>query len=125
MASREFRYPLDAQDLEELKDSVWDIYSYILPFDISVANQTYTSTGKVGYERVFCDYTGTGTVTITLHTGAKDKQRVQPIRRCSNPVTFAAGGTDTINGSTSISLPALYDAPLAEWSDAANEWVIV
>ena len=119
--SRTLRNPINTRDFNELQQTVWDLYQYIVPFSISVTAD-YTTTGKVGYEKVVVD--STSSTTVTLHSGAEDKQRVQVVRHSSSPVTVATEGSETINGASTITIGSQYDSPLFEWDDVLNEWGI-
>lgn len=121
--SREFRYPLDAQSLDELKESVWDLHEVYKTSVISTVTDI-TTDAKVGRQYILADKTSTGTQTITLHSGAKDQQ-VRTVRK--NPshggtVTTATEGSETIDGASTDTVTA---ATSYMWLDAAGEWIIL
>ena len=93
----------------------------MIPFAIEVTAD-YTTSGKVGYEKVIVN--SSSAVTVTLHSGPQDKHRVKVLRKGTGAVTVAAASGDTINGAASIVLAAQWDSPLLEYTDASGEWNI-
>jgi hypothetical protein len=80
----------------------------------------YTASENDG---VLADASG-GTVTVTLPSpGAGDNVAVKKIDSSSNSVTVEQNGSESIDGSTSITLTEQYEA-LTLWSDG-TDWFIM
>lgn len=122
MSNRDFRYPLNAQDLEELKQATWDIYELVTPTVTRISGD-YTTDPKAAWEVVVT--TGTTTQTITLHSGAKDLHRVSIKRKGSGGVTLATEGSETIDGSSSIPLMGPRDGPNLYYDEDDTDWMII
>jgi len=115
--------PIDRQ-MAEVRESLIDIWSIVSPFYQTAAGDLTTS-GAVAHELVVCTSTSTATQTISLHSLPKDGDRVTVKRQGSAPVTVDTAGSETIDGSASLSLPAQYDAPQMIYVSDAGEWVII
>jgi hypothetical protein len=122
MSNRDFRYPLNAKDLEELKQAAWDIYELVVP-TVTRTDGDYSTDPKAAWEVVVT--TGTTTQTITLHSGAKDLHRVSIKRKGSGGVTIATEGSETIDGSSSVSLMGPRDGPNLYYDEDDTDWMII
>jgi len=122
MSNRDFRYPLNAKDLEELKQATWDIYELVTP-TVTRTSGDYTTDPKAAWEVVVT--TGTTTQTITLHSGAKDLHRVSIKRKGSGGVTLATEGSETIDGVSTVALTGPRDGPNVYYDEDDTDWMII
>jgi len=122
MTNRAIRNPLTAKGEEEVKQRILDIYNLVTP-TITRTPGDYTTDPKAAWEIVVT--TGTTTQTITLHSGAKDLHRVSIKRKGSGGVTIATEGSETIDGSSSISLMGPRDGPNLYYDEDDTDWMII
>jgi hypothetical protein len=83
--------------------------------------EDYTTTGAVALERLIG--TNAAPITIKLHARPNDGDRVW-VKRTDAQITLEGNG-NTIDGETEWVLATKYDDVMVEWSDDADEWLIM
>lgn len=108
--SRRLRDPnaLKTPTMEDLRQLLIDAFSFSKPFQ-TFESTDYTTTGQAAHEYVFTTGTGTGTQTVSLHASPREGDRVTVKRGTSKAVTVDTDGSETIDGSASVSLASQYD----------------
>lgn len=91
----------------------------------AVRTATATTTILASDDTVLLDMTS-GAFTSTLPAASAGKQVLffMKIDSGGNAATIAAAGTDTINGSASVTLGAQYDT-MEIWSDGSGKWIAI
>lgn len=119
--NRVLRNPV-VNTFNDLRDSVWDIWRYVFP-QVIVITADYTLDGKAGWTIVVCN--NTSAITVTLHAGPEDQQRVTIKRKNTGGVTVATADENTIDGGSTLSVGAQYDAPLMMFTEDGGEWSLI
>lgn len=105
--------------IEELWNSIIDIWETVSPFVITVTTD-YTTSGKVAVEEVECN--NTSAITVTLHANPRNRDIVIVSRINTGGVTIATAGSETINGSSTLTILSQYDTPNLIFREDQNEW---
>lgn len=84
----------------------------------------YTVVYSTDWVIVYVD-NGATPVTVTLPSGAEDRQRVSVKLRGTGQVTIATAGAETIDGSSTLIIIAQYDAPMLVYDLATTEWALI
>lgn len=111
------RNPLAQRTLEYLQQVLFDFYIRYSEQE-TVTTSDYTTEKDIGHEWIYAD--GTGTQTITLHSGAFDGQ-LKSVKKKSGTGTKTVDteGSENIDGASSQTLS---DAATYRWSDGKGEW---
>ena len=84
----------------------------------TTTDAAYTTSGAVGWETIAA--TSSSSRTISLVASPKAGQRVSVVRVGSGAVTIDTDGSETINGSASVSLASQWDTKTFEAIDTGS-----
>ena len=112
------RNPFAQKSLEFHQQVLSDVFDQINELT-TVTTSDYTTEKSVGWSYVHADATGTGTQTITLHSGAFDGQKATVKKGGNKTVTTATEGSETIDGASTDTVTTYQTY---RWSDAKDEW---
>ncbi len=105
---------------QDLRRALVDLWSIVSPAPVAVT-AAHTVSGRVAVETLIC--TNTGAVTVTLNVSPFDMQEVK-VKRTDAQVTIDGNGKN-IDGSATLVLSAIYDAPHLVYSEDHGEWSIL
>jgi hypothetical protein len=116
--ARKLRQPL--QDSDTLR-VLTDLHSFVNPSEIEVTAD-FSVPEFDGELYLIC--TNSGTITITHTNKPKDKSRLIVIRSNTGAVSVSGNGNN-INGASSLTISAQYNAPIIQYFETLGAHILV